>query len=55
MGYIKTQLPVALNQQSEPFVLLEAGIVLTSAARCPNLHLLAFTAQADIMLTLWMC
>ena len=55
MSYIEAELPVALNKQGELFVLLEAGIVLTAAARRPDLHLLAFTAQADIMLTLLMC
>jgi len=54
MSDIETELPVALHQQRELFVLLEAGVILTAAARRPELHLLAFAAQADIMLTLCM-
>lgn len=55
MSYIEAKLPVALHQQRKLFVLLEAGGVPTAAARWPDLHLLAFAAQADIMLTLCMC
>lgn len=55
MSYIEAELPVALHQQRELFVLLEGGIVLTAAARQPDIHLLAFAAQAYIVLTLWMC
>lgn len=55
MSYIEAELPVGLHQQRELFVLLEAGIVFTAVAWWLDLHLLAFTAQADIMLTLWMC
>lgn len=53
MNHIEAQLLVALDEQGQLFVFLKAGIVLTAAAF--DLHLLAFTAQANIMLTLWMC
>lgn len=55
MDDVEAELPVGLHQQRELLVLLKAGRVLAAAARCPDLHFLAFAAQADIMLALRMC
>lgn len=55
MDDVEAELPVGLHQQRELLVLLEAGRVFAAATRRPDLHLLAFAGQADIMLALWMC